>query len=587
MVSSFFAAIALHAALSTAAPLVTRQSNSTNCKVVPGDEGWPDTQTWAQLNQTVDGRLIATVPLGHVCHAPAFNQAQCGKLQSEWGFASLVWVPAWPPAEFMSTWFQNNSCTPFGDSSAPCDLGNYVSYSIDVRSVQDVQAGLEFAQSRNVRLVVKNSGHDFYGKSTGKGALSLWVHNLNSKALIPAYNSSYYTGPAVHIGAGVAGGEAATFASNHGYRVVVGSCPTVKAAGGFTQGGGHSFLSGIYGFGADNVLEWEAVTAAGQHVFATPTNEHADLYWALSGGGGGTYAVVISMTVRAFPDGDIALASMSINVANAGSVDAYWEAVSTYHAELQPLVDQGFVAEYMVTNDSLSLFGMIAPGHTADSLRSAMMPLLSALTSNGSSTLTTAAMSLNITHRISYHDLYAATVEPLMASNSFAPAVAGRFLPRAVIESNSTTWHTALRHATSISNSRYFASVTTLNARNRHRRAAVAPNALQPNFNTAFSSLIISPRWSNASPWSDAAGLVQELENDVMPVLEGVTPGAGAYKNEASWMQKDFQEAFYAGTYLRLREIKARYDPDGVFYGLTTVGSERWVSDSEGRLCVA
>lgn len=492
----------------------------------------------------------------------------------------------------MSTWFQNNSCTPFTDRSTPCDLGNYASYSIDVRSVEDIQAGLAFAQSRNVRLVVKNSGHDFYGKSTGKGALSLWVHNLKSTTLIPAYNSSYYRGPAVRIGAGVAGGEAATFASEHGYRVVVGSCPTVKAAGGFTQGGGHSFLTGLYGFGSDNVLEWEAVTAAGVHVFATPTNEHADLYWALSGGGGGTYAVVVSMTVRAFPDGNVALASMSINVANAGSVDAYWEAVSVYHKQMQPLVDQGFVAEYTISNASLNVFGIMAPDHTADSLRSAMAPLLSALSalapSNSSSTLTPTAMNLVISQRSSYHELYAATIEPLMAGNSFAPAVAGRLLPRAVIESNSAAWHAALRQMTSISDGRYFASVTTLNARNSHRRAAaVAANALQPNFETAFSSLIISPQWSHTQPWSDAKVLVDELQNDVMPVLEAVTPGAGAYKNEASWTQKDFQEAFYAGTYPRLAEIKARYDPDDVFYGLTAVGSERWVSDAEGRLCAA
>jgi hypothetical protein len=487
----------------------------------------------------------------------------------------------------MAPWFQNNTCSPFGDPSTHCFLGNYASYSIDVRSIQDVQAGLEFAQSRNVRLVVKNSGHDFFGKSTGKGALSLWVNNLKSQTLITAYNSSYYTGPAIRIEAGVQGDEAGSFASANGYRIVVGSCPTVKPAGGFTQGGGHSLLSGIYGFGADNVLEWEAITATGQHVFATPTNEHADLYWALSGGGGGTFAVVISMVVRAFPDGDISLASMSINVDNAGTVDAYWHALSIYHFELKGLVDQGFVAQYLITNESLNVFGIIAPGHTADSLRSTMNPLLSALVTNVSSTLTPGAMNLNITHRTSYFDLYAATLEPLETSVAFAPAAGGRFLPRAVVDSNSTAWLTALRLATSISNSRYSASITSLNVRNQHRQAApVAPNALQPNFNTAFSSIIINPQWTFTSPWSEAAVIQSELENDVMPILDKVTPGAGAYKNEANWAQKNFKEAFYAGTYSRLEQVKAMYDPNDLFYGLTAVGSERWVLDSDGRLCM-
>lgn len=60
----------------------------------------------------------------------------------------------------MSLYFQNNTCTPFSPRSAKCDLGNYVSYSIDVRSVDDVRAGLEFVQRHNIRLVIKNSGHE-------------------------------------------------------------------------------------------------------------------------------------------------------------------------------------------------------------------------------------------------------------------------------------------------------------------------------------------------------------------------------------------------------------------------------------------
>lgn len=108
-----------------------------------------------------------------------------------------------------------------------------------------------------------------------------------------SYNTSYYNGSALKVGAGVRGGDAAEFAAQYGYRVVVGDCPDVGMAGGYTQGGGHSLLTGLYGLGADNVLEWEVVTASGQHIVATP-NQNKDLYWALSGGGGGTYGIVVS-----------------------------------------------------------------------------------------------------------------------------------------------------------------------------------------------------------------------------------------------------------------------------------------------------
>jgi hypothetical protein len=203
-------------------------------------------------------------------------------------------------------------------------------------------------------------------------------------------------------------------------------------------------------------------------------------------------------------------------------------------------VDQGFVAEYMISNDTVNVFGMMAPGHTSESLRAAMKPMISALSSSTSSSLTAKSLNLQLMHRDSYHQVYAAAVEPIMAGNSFAPAVAGRFLPRSVIESDSAAWHAALREVTSISDGRYVIAVTALNAQNEYRNSAVAANSVQPNFKNAFSSLIISPKWSHTEPWSHAAELLDEIENTIMPVLEKVTPGAGAYKNEASWAQKNF-----------------------------------------------
>jgi FAD/FMN-containing dehydrogenase len=139
-------------------------------------------------------------------------------------------------------------------------LGNPVSYVIDVRSAEDVRAGIEFSREHNIRLVIKNTGHDYAGKSTAKGGLSLWTHNLNSTQFIPTYESSYYTGPAIKLGAGIQGFGAYAAANATGHRIVGGVCPTVGIAGGFSLGGGHSILSNVHGTGSDNVLEWEGVT---------------------------------------------------------------------------------------------------------------------------------------------------------------------------------------------------------------------------------------------------------------------------------------------------------------------------------------
>jgi hypothetical protein len=64
------------------------------------------------------------------------------------------------PAEIDAPWFQNQSCDPFTASSQPCELGNYVSYSINVTKAADVVAGIDFAKDHNIRLVIKNTGHE-------------------------------------------------------------------------------------------------------------------------------------------------------------------------------------------------------------------------------------------------------------------------------------------------------------------------------------------------------------------------------------------------------------------------------------------
>ena len=61
----------------------------------------------------------------------------------------------------MSPIFLNRSCDPYTLESQPCLVGNYVDYSINVTGAADVAAGLAFAQERNVRLVIKNTGHEY------------------------------------------------------------------------------------------------------------------------------------------------------------------------------------------------------------------------------------------------------------------------------------------------------------------------------------------------------------------------------------------------------------------------------------------
>lgn len=64
------------------------------------------------------------------------------------------------PAGFTAAYQQNGSCNPFTPRETPCLQGNYVNYAINVSSPADAIAGVKFAQEKNIRLVIKNTGHE-------------------------------------------------------------------------------------------------------------------------------------------------------------------------------------------------------------------------------------------------------------------------------------------------------------------------------------------------------------------------------------------------------------------------------------------
>lgn len=76
-----------------------------------------------------------------------------------------------------------------------------------------------------------------------------------------------------------------------------------------------------------------------------------------------------------------------------------------------------------------------------------------------------------------------------------------------------------------------------------------------------------------------------EMTDVLMPTLENATPGAGTYLNEADFRTPDWQEEFYGENWPRLSAIKKKYDPSGLLWARTAVGSEEWVESGDGRLC--
>ena len=110
----------------------------------------------------------------------------------------------------------------FLGNNGSCALGGFPEYSVNVTNVAQIQLAVNIARELNIRLVIKNTGHDFGAKSTGKGAISLWTHHLKDYEYYENYKGDSYSGPAFKFGAGIQVVDAYNLAKQKGVTLVGG-----------------------------------------------------------------------------------------------------------------------------------------------------------------------------------------------------------------------------------------------------------------------------------------------------------------------------------------------------------------------------
>lgn len=403
--------------------------------------------------------------------------------------------------------------------------------------------------------------------------------------IISEYESNSYAGPAIKVGAGVMGLEVYEAAGASGYLVVGGNCPSVGMAGGYAQGGGHSGLSSTYGLAADNVLAWEAVTADGEHVTATP-DENAELYWALSGGGGGTYAVVTSMTVRLYEDGPVGGGYLTFDNLTVGT-DVFWDAVELFNERLPTLTNNsGITLAYSLASNAFGIYNLVAPGRSSAEVQEVLQPFLEDLE------------GLGVPYNVSTHES-PTYLEQLRRDYSPFPdgpfatsaLLSGRLIPKAtLLEPSSNAGLTPVLRSALASGE--FAALmqsidVAIGSGSPLAIQPVADNAVLPAWRGAAIQAIITAPWDWTVPRSEMERRQRVLADEITPALDAATPGSGTYLNEANFQQRDWQTEFYGANYPRLLEVKKKYDPESLFYATQAVGSEAWEVDEAGRLCRA
>ncbi|CCC13801.1 unnamed protein product [Sordaria macrospora k-hell] len=561
----------------------------SGCKTAPGDFLWPNRLTWKVFDLLTGGALIETVPIGAVCYpnSGVYNAAKCQNILANWTSSDLH---SSDPTSIMSPMFQGETCMPQNGNSSTCTVGGFPVYAVKATNVAQIQLAINFARNLNLRLVVKNTGHDFLGKSTGYGALSIWTHNLKKLEYVKSIKTPSYTGPAFKIGAGIQVHELYEAAKKYGVTAIGGDCHSVGVAGGFTAGGGHSPMSSIAGLGSDQVLSIDVVLPNGRFVTADETH-HTDLFWALRGGGGATFGVVTGMTVKVWPKTNVSGMTFTVVSGNGSALanDVFWEGMYAYwrhFPEYAKVGTQGY-SQIFPSGTGGFIFLMVpfwVPGMKLADFKTLVQPLLDEWTAIGFN-----AGFVDGPKFFEYDNYYDAWIAnfPLEAVGTTSIRTASRLFPAKNWEDEETL--TGMMNA--VRSVIEDGSVIIQYNFQVKAPAGTPDSAANSHWRDALWFGIFGAGWD---PSLDAAGVEainRKITEDWMGRLR--VYGAGGYLNEGDVMEPGFGEAYFGSNYERLQKIKKEVDPTGLFWAPTAVGSEEWEVQGQeewltlqtGKLC--
>jgi FAD/FMN-containing dehydrogenase len=352
--------------------------------------------------------------------------------------------------------------------------------------------------------------------------------------------------------------------------VPAGTCPTVGLSG-LSQAAGFGRLSRLYGLTCDNVLEITLVTAAGEVVTANP-HEHADLFWACRGGGGGNFGAIVELTGRLHPV-DMPFTEITYKFPLASALRVMtalqpWVAALPDRGHCWTEIDTGAPSNGAVVVVEFTYAGAEGPA------RALGQELLAAAGVEPSDTSVVTESFLS-----SMRDWICAGLRP--DECAFAGDSPHGVLPRPAFYAKSdlmrTPWPSqafealieaiARRQADPVLTPPDFQGA--INVGKIAFESAGGAIARPPASSAAFAHRDITFAVQYQSRWrpgsSDAVAeaniaWTHETYESVRSWLSG-----SAYQGYADPYLADWQQQYYGSSLPRLREIKRKYDPDNVF----------------------
>ena len=161
--------------------------------------------------------------------------------------------------------------------------------------IEDVRLSLNFAHSHNLWVACRAGGHSFGGYSVNSGMV-IDVSKMSCVHVLPGEQFA-------RVGAGTNFGHLNAILDESGLHVPGGACEDVCVAG-YMQGGGYGYTSRRFGMNCDNVVEFRMMLRDGKVVTASE-ERNADLFWAVRGGTGGNFGVLLEITYRLYKLGPV------------------------------------------------------------------------------------------------------------------------------------------------------------------------------------------------------------------------------------------------------------------------------------------
>ncbi|KIK57397.1 hypothetical protein GYMLUDRAFT_46272 [Collybiopsis luxurians FD-317 M1] len=554
---------------------------SISCRCAPGDECFPSADTWAHLNTSVSGRLVNVVSSAAYC-----NNLPAGCSDAQW--ASSEFRNNLPGAMNQVNWEQDYfssppsvcfraTIQPAPNTTQDCSpgSGNVPLFAILAESVEDIQIGVNFARDYDLRLVIKASGHDYLGRSTAKNALLISTHKLQNIKF-----SDHFTvkgkdyGSVVTVESGVALNTLYAASKAQGKIFVGGTAASVVYAGGYVQGAGHSALSPAYGLAVDNVLQFTVVVASGD-ILTVNEEENSDLFWAMRGGGAGSWGVIVNLTARVFPTFNATICQSNITTAEPSAMGS----VAAVHArrifDLDPfragqyfwVVPTGITIPNvgpLIAMQVSTYFPDNTPLNTAEA---AYQPFIDEVGNLTNVQIETACRTSLINDALFQTDDVVG--QDLILGSRLFPESLYRSSPDAIGQLYTELLENGTQQI-----------LGHLVAGGKVAENANADMALNKAWRTAKTHVILVDAWNDsfAIPEAISEQRLFTTGNQRQALTSIAGQDSGSYTNEGDRLEPDFQVTFYGSqaNYARLEKVKAKYDPGDLFIVAAGVGSERW-----------